>query len=191
MVTEIGNILIFRTIPTATKNSNPKDYLSALKPKTIQAIRKKAAEYADEYQKLIIQLDEEANRRKIEAPPSPSGGGARSVKAQAVPQKQAVSANISRLKTYTESEWNGAIASMGRLVDIRNFPDAAANVLFGNQKAFLGKGYRGVSKALNPDAIGALDREPGTRERPTMTGAENRTVLHPECSCASRRQRAW
>ena len=60
------------------------------------------------------------------------------------------------LKSYTEAEWGGAIASMGRLVDIRNFPDAAVNVLLGNQEAFLGMGYKEETKALNPDFIGAL-----------------------------------
>ena len=59
-------------------------------------------------------------------------------------------------ETYTELEWNGAIASMGRLVDIRNFPDVAADVLLGKRLAFLGRGYRGKTKALNPKIIGAL-----------------------------------
>ncbi len=59
-------------------------------------------------------------------------------------------------ETYTDSEWNGAIASMGRLVDIRNFPDVAADVLLGKRKAFLGQGYKGETKALNPEIIGAL-----------------------------------
>lgn len=59
-------------------------------------------------------------------------------------------------ETYTESEWNGAIASMGRLVDIRNFPDVAADVLLGKRLAFFGRGYKGETKALNPEIIGAL-----------------------------------
>ena len=59
-------------------------------------------------------------------------------------------------ETYTEKEWNGAIASMGRLVDIRNFPDVAADVLLGKRLAFLGRGYQGKPKVLNPEIIGAL-----------------------------------
>ena len=61
-----------------------------------------------------------------------------------------------KLQFYTEAEWDGAIASMGRLVDIRNFPDAAAKVLLGQGEAFLGPGYKGPRKALNPEIIGAL-----------------------------------
>ncbi len=57
---------------------------------------------------------------------------------------------------YTELEWNGAIASMGRLVDIRNFPDVAADVLLGKREAFLGRGYKGEIKALNPEIIGVF-----------------------------------
>ena len=49
-------------------------------------------------------------------------------------------------ETYTKEEWNGAIASMGRLVDIRNFPDVAADVLLGKRLAFLGRGYKGEKK---------------------------------------------
>ena len=59
-------------------------------------------------------------------------------------------------ETYTEMEWGGAIASMGRLVDIRNFPDVAADVLPGKRVAFLGRGFQGNPKALNPEIIGAL-----------------------------------
>jgi len=58
--------------------------------------------------------------------------------------------------TYTEKEWDKAIASLGRLVDIRNFPDIAADILLGRQKAFLGRPARIKSKALNPDIIGAV-----------------------------------
>lgn len=60
------------------------------------------------------------------------------------------------LETYSESEWNGAIASLGRLVDIRNFPDVAAEVLMGRTPAFLGRGTRLKMKALDPEAVGAL-----------------------------------
>ncbi|MFC1788365.1 DUF1848 family protein [Thermodesulfobacteriota bacterium] len=59
-------------------------------------------------------------------------------------------------EAYTESEWNGAIASMGRLVDIRNFPEVAADVLLGKREARLGQGYKGEIKTLNPEIIGAL-----------------------------------
>jgi hypothetical protein len=60
------------------------------------------------------------------------------------------------LKTYSESEWNGAIASFGRLVDIRNFPDVAANALMGRIPVFLGRGVRIKTKALDPKTIGAV-----------------------------------
>jgi hypothetical protein len=60
------------------------------------------------------------------------------------------------LDTYSESEWNGAIASLGRLVDVRNFPDVAADVLMGRAPAFLGRGTRLQTKALNPGIVGAL-----------------------------------
>jgi len=59
-------------------------------------------------------------------------------------------------KTYSDFEWRGAIASMGRLVDIRNFPDVAAKVLLGQQEAYLGTGFQGTIKALDPRIIGAL-----------------------------------
>ena len=59
-------------------------------------------------------------------------------------------------ETYAKEEWNGAIASMGRLVDIRNFPDVAADVLLGKRLAFLGRGYKHEAKALDPEIIGAL-----------------------------------
>ena len=58
--------------------------------------------------------------------------------------------------TYSEKEWNGAIASLGRLVDIRNFPDAAADFLMGRIPVFLGRGIRLQTKALDPKTIGAL-----------------------------------
>ncbi|MFC1601280.1 DUF1848 family protein [Candidatus Sumerlaeota bacterium] len=58
--------------------------------------------------------------------------------------------------TYTEEEWDGAIASMGRLVDIRNFPDVAADVLMGRSHAFLGRGYQGPTKAIDPKTVGGL-----------------------------------
>jgi hypothetical protein len=57
---------------------------------------------------------------------------------------------------YPESEWNGAIASLGRLVDIRNFPGVAADVLMGRTPAFLGRGTRLPTKALDPGTVGAL-----------------------------------
>ena len=60
------------------------------------------------------------------------------------------------LETYSESEWNGAIASFGRLVDIRNFPDVVADVLMGRQPAFLGRGLGMQTKALDPKTVGAL-----------------------------------
>jgi len=60
------------------------------------------------------------------------------------------------LETYSELEWNNAIASLGRLVDIRNFPDVAADVLMGRILAFLGRGIRFHTKALDPKLIGAL-----------------------------------
>lgn len=60
------------------------------------------------------------------------------------------------LGTYSEKEWNGAIASLGRLVDIRNFPDVAADVLMGRTPAFLGRGTRLTIKALDPEIVGAL-----------------------------------
>jgi len=59
-------------------------------------------------------------------------------------------------ETYTKEEWNQAIASMGRLVDIRNFPDVAADALLGKRLAFLGRGYTGEAKALDPEIIGAI-----------------------------------
>jgi hypothetical protein len=59
-------------------------------------------------------------------------------------------------ETYTKEEWNGAIASMGRLVDIRNFPDVAADVLLGKRLAFLGRGFKGEAKALDPEIIGTI-----------------------------------
>jgi hypothetical protein len=59
-------------------------------------------------------------------------------------------------ETYTKEEWNQAIASMGRLVDIRNFPDVAADVLLGKRLAFFGRGYQGETKALDPSIIGAV-----------------------------------
>ena len=58
--------------------------------------------------------------------------------------------------SYTAQEWAGAIASMGRLVDVRNFPDVAAEVLLGKRPAFLGRGSRLPAKALDPKVIGAL-----------------------------------
>ena len=60
------------------------------------------------------------------------------------------------LEAYSESEWNGAIASLGRLVDVRNFPDVAADVLMGIKPAFLGRGVRIQTKALDPKTVGAL-----------------------------------
>lgn len=60
------------------------------------------------------------------------------------------------LDTYSEFEWNGAIASLGRLVDIRNFPDIAADVLMGRAPAFLGRGVRLQTKAIDPGTVGAL-----------------------------------
>lgn len=60
------------------------------------------------------------------------------------------------METYSELEWNKAIASLGRLVDIRNFPDVAADVLMGRTPAFLGRGIRFQTKALDPKMIGAL-----------------------------------
>ena len=39
---------------------------------------------------------------------------------------------------------------MGRLVDMRNFPDVAADILFGKRLAYLGLGYKGERKALAP-----------------------------------------
>lgn len=60
------------------------------------------------------------------------------------------------LNTYSEKEWNGAIASLGRLVDIRNFPDVAADVLLGRVPAFLGRGIRLQTKALDPKTVGAI-----------------------------------
>ena len=60
------------------------------------------------------------------------------------------------LETYTKKEWDRAIASMGRLVDIRNFPDVAADVLLGKRLAFLGLGNKGEKKALDPSIIGAV-----------------------------------
>ena len=60
------------------------------------------------------------------------------------------------LETYSEFEWNGAIASLGRLVDIRNFPDVAADVLMGKIPVFLGPGVRLKAKALDPRIIGAV-----------------------------------
>lgn len=45
---------------------------------------------------------------------------------------------------------------MGRLVDIRNFPDVAADVLLGKRVAFLGRGYKNHAKALDPKLIGAV-----------------------------------
>lgn len=60
------------------------------------------------------------------------------------------------MTTYTLEEWGTAIASLGRLVDIRNFPDVAAEALLGERPVFLGRGYRGQTKALNPAIIGGL-----------------------------------
>lgn len=63
---------------------------------------------------------------------------------------------MNHTKTYSEEEWSGAIASMGRLVDIRNFPDVAANVLMGRNPVLLGRGQRGTTKAINPKTVGGL-----------------------------------
>jgi Domain of unknown function (DUF1848) len=60
------------------------------------------------------------------------------------------------METYSESEWDGAIASLGRLVDIRNFPDVAADALMGRIPAFLGRGLGLRAKALDPSMVGAV-----------------------------------
>lgn len=60
------------------------------------------------------------------------------------------------LETYSDTEWHGAIASLGRLVDVRNFPDVAADVLMGRTPAFLGRGTRLQTKAIDPGIVGAL-----------------------------------
>jgi len=61
---------------------------------------------------------------------------------------------------YTHDEWQNAIASLGRLVDIRNCPDAAADILLGRTPAYLGFGSerRGLpkGKAIDPKVPGAL-----------------------------------
>lgn len=57
---------------------------------------------------------------------------------------------------YTEKEWKGAIASLGRLVDIRNFPQIAADILLGKRPVRLGFGIKKSPKALNPEIIGGL-----------------------------------
>ncbi len=38
---------------------------------------------------------------------------------------------------YTKSEWDNRILSIGRLVDIRNFPNLAGEVLLGEKPAYL------------------------------------------------------
>ena len=91
------------------------------------------------------------------------------------------------METYSESEWNRAIASFGRLVDIRNFPDVAADALMGRIPAFMGRGVRLKPKALDPKIIGAvvfwtkgpvdlLVDHPGLREV-LETYNENRAVI--------------
>lgn len=60
------------------------------------------------------------------------------------------------IESYSQNEWKGAILSLGRLVDIRNFPDVAADVLMGRQEAFLGRGLKVKTKAIDPNIIGAI-----------------------------------
>lgn len=59
------------------------------------------------------------------------------------------------MDTYTEEEWGGAIASLGRLVDVRNFPDTAAKLLMGESPAYRGLGTK-AKKHLVPKMIPAL-----------------------------------
>jgi len=60
------------------------------------------------------------------------------------------------MERYTAEEWKGRIASLGRRVDVRNFPDVAADILKGNIPAFLGLGCTLPRKCLNPKHIGGL-----------------------------------
>lgn len=59
------------------------------------------------------------------------------------------------METYTEKEWKGAIASVSRTRDIRNFPDAATKWLLGEVPVCKGLGYKG-KKYLDPKIVLAL-----------------------------------
>jgi len=60
------------------------------------------------------------------------------------------------MEFYTQEEWENRIASFGRTVDIRNFPDLAADVLLGEKEVFLGLGTKLKKKYLNPSIIPAI-----------------------------------
>ena len=57
---------------------------------------------------------------------------------------------------YTEQEWDNRICSFGRLIDIRNFPTLAGEVLLGEKPAYLGRGSRIPVKHLDPTIIPAV-----------------------------------
>ena len=57
---------------------------------------------------------------------------------------------------YTEKQWRGAIASIGRLVDVRNFPAAAAEMLLGKRPVSLGQPRSLPAQRLDPEVIGAV-----------------------------------
>jgi len=60
------------------------------------------------------------------------------------------------MEYYTAEEWEGRIASLGRLVDVRNFPNVAADILSGDIPAYLGRGCGLPIKCLDPKHIGGL-----------------------------------
>ncbi len=57
---------------------------------------------------------------------------------------------------YSSTEWQYRIASFGRLVDIRNFPDIAGQVLLGQKPAYLGRGVHLPKKHIDPGIVPAV-----------------------------------
>ncbi|MBI5242293.1 MAG: DUF1848 family protein [Elusimicrobia bacterium] len=60
------------------------------------------------------------------------------------------------MERYSPDEWGGRVLSLGRLVDVRNFPDVAADALLGKTPAYLGRGCGLPAKRIDPCIVGAV-----------------------------------
>ena len=62
---------------------------------------------------------------------------------------------------YTEKEWEARIASFGRVVDIRNFKDLAADILLGEREALLQRNNKPKKKCIAPKSKSVAIPKPG------------------------------